>query len=239
MAVYPGAVWRPIGATPGNRSNGKMRSYRGAVLHVNQSNGNLFNFFKTNPAKTSAHFEVYKTGVLEQFIDTSQSSWCQSAGNDDWISIETEGYDTEPLTQAQMVAIAGLYGWLHATHGIPLQVTDTTAGSGFIFHGAGGTAWGGHPACPGDLRKPQRQLILNLLKPAPAPPKEDDDMANLMVILSSSAGQWVHYVSDGRYIHLPSPVDVQALVGAGAVVAPGLISDGFHAELVAAAAKVV
>ncbi len=63
--------------------------------------------------------------------------------------------------------------WIHQTHGIPLQLADTPAGSGFGWHGMGGNAWGGHPGCPGDQRKAQRYTILvaakAILQPAPAP----------------------------------------------------------------------
>lgn len=163
MAIYPRAAWRDIHVSPGDRSNGRMHSYRGAVLHVNQSNGNLFNWVNNPANQVSCHFEVYKSGTIEQYIDTANSSWCQTNGNDDWLSIETEGFPSEPLTDAQLGAIAGLYAWMVDTHHIVLQLADTPSGTGFGWHGMGGTPWGGHPSCPGDLRKPQRQTIINMI----------------------------------------------------------------------------
>jgi hypothetical protein len=46
--------------------------------------------------------------------------------------------------------------------------------AGFGWHGMGGTAWGNHPGCPGDLRLAQRPTILQLaggivVSPTPAP----------------------------------------------------------------------
>lgn len=169
MPRYPGAKWRPING----HTDGPMRAHLGAVLHVNQSNGNLFNWFN-GPHDVSAHFEVYKSGAVEQYLDTSVSSWCQADGNSTYVSIETEGYDREPLTRAQLVATAKLYAWLHTTHGIPLRLAEHPGERGFGWHGMGGAAWGGHTGCPGAKRKAQRSEILKLAAalahdPAPAP----------------------------------------------------------------------
>lgn len=144
-----------------------MRSHLGVVLHVNQSNGNLYEWV-AGDHNMSCHFEVYKNGSIEQYLDTDVSSWCQMAGNADYLSIETEGYDNEPLTPAQVTAIAGLVKWMHDTHGIALQLAEHPGEAGFGWHGMGGEAWGGHPACPGTLRRNQRELILQLAAGAPA-----------------------------------------------------------------------
>jgi len=157
MARYPGAKWRPVSG----HTDGPMRSYRGAVLHVNESNGNLYNWV-AGDHDMSCHFEVYKDGSIEQYLDTADTSWCQMDGNPDWISIETEGFHTEALTDAQVQAIAGIMTWLNQTHHIPLRIANTAAEHGFGWHGMGGTAWGGHLDCPGDKRKAQRQQILTI-----------------------------------------------------------------------------
>lgn len=177
MARYPQATWRPVSG----HTDGPMRSYRGVVLHVNESNGNLYNWV-AGDHNMSCHFEVYKGGTVEQYLDTKDTSWCQMAGNADWISIETEGFHTEPLTAAQVDAIAGIVAWLHATHGIPLQIANTPNDHGFGWHGMGGSAWGGHPDCPGPQRKAQRQQILDIA--------QGDDMSDAQVqqILKAIAG---------------------------------------------------
>lgn len=165
MARYPGATWRDAHVSRGDRSNGAMQAYDYAVLHVNVSNGNLFNWVNNPANEMSCHFEVYKNGSIEQYVDTSMSSWCQTNGNNTGISIETEGYPTEPLTPQQCDAITGLLAWLNITHGIPLQISDSVSEPGFAWHGMGGASWGGHPSCPGDLRKAQRQQILDKAQP--------------------------------------------------------------------------
>lgn len=168
MARYPGAQWRPVTG----HTDGPMRSYRGVVLHVNDSNGNLYNWV-AGDHNMSCHFEVYKDGSAEQYIDTANTAWCQEDGNADWLSIETEGYPSEALTDAQVQTIAGIVAWMHQEHGIPLQLADTPSGRGFGWHGMGGAAWGGHPSCPGDKRKAQRQQILDIA--------QGDDMSQAQV----------------------------------------------------------
>lgn len=179
MGWYPDAIKRPI--TGG--TDGKMSAHLGAVLHVNQSTGNLFNWFNGGKHDVSAHFEVYEDGRVEQYIDTTNDSWCQRDGNMTYISIETEGYGqpvdghpATPLTSAQLTAIAKLYAWLHTEHGIPLTLAEKPGERGFGWHGMGAAAgvdWG-HADCPGPARKAQRAQILTLAEkylPATTPPK--------------------------------------------------------------------
>lgn len=232
MPRYPGAVWRPITG----HTDGPMRSHRGLVLHVNQSNGNLFNHV-SGDHNVSCHFEVYKTGVIEQYLDTNMSSWCQSDGNMDWMSCETEGFDTEPLTQQQIVAIAGLYVWLHTTHNIPNQLAETPSGFGFGWHGMGGVAWGNHPGCPGNLRKPQRQTILSLATSSgggtpigpPTPPvtptPQEVDMWKDCALWKIGDGdavgkQFIEY-PDGRYMGVQNTTESAAYTALGVPTATG------------------
>lgn len=156
MARYPKAVWRPItGHTDGPFPDGEPR---GAVLHVNESNGNLFNWVDGDH-NVSCHFEVYKNGSIEQYLDTTMTSWCQMDGNASYVSIETEGFHTEPFTAEQTHAIAELLAWLHKTHGIRLEPIEHPGAHGIGWHGMGGEAWGGHTDCPGDHRKAARANI--------------------------------------------------------------------------------
>lgn len=60
MSWYPGAKKRPISG----HTDGPMHSYRGVVLHVNESNGNLYNWV-AGDHNMSCHFEVYKDGSVE------------------------------------------------------------------------------------------------------------------------------------------------------------------------------
>jgi hypothetical protein len=85
------------------------------------------------------------------------------AANADYNGVETEGFNTDPLTSQQVTALAGIYKWGMQSYGWPKQLVDTVGGSGFAWHGLGGDSWGGHPYCPGDLRKAQRADILKLV----------------------------------------------------------------------------
>lgn len=159
MPVFPGAKWEPI---PGH-TDGPMQSYLGLVLHVNDADSyDLHDYFSRDDIEVSSHFQVGKDGQVFQYLDTNVSSWCQSDGNHTYLSVETQGFPTEALTDMQVSSLASLYRWLRGVHGIPYQIADTVGTKGFAWHGMGGTAWGGHFGCPGNLRRAQRQAILNL-----------------------------------------------------------------------------
>jgi hypothetical protein len=168
MGWLPQATKRDVGA-PAKYSNGLMHSHLGIVLHVNDSQGNqvtstngdsLYNWI-TGGHGMSCHFQVSQMGVIEQYIDTRYSSWCQAGGNDDYLSIETEGHPDTALTDLQVQACAAILAFCHAEHGIPLQLADRPGDRGFGWHGMGAPGWG-HASCPGELRKAQRTQILQL-----------------------------------------------------------------------------
>lgn len=184
MGWLPQAIKRDVGA-PAKYSNGPMRSYTGIVLHVNDSQGDqvtsvngdsLYNWITGNNGM-SCHFQVSQMGGIEQYIDTRYSSWCQGGGNDDYLSIETEGRPTSALTPAQVHACALILAFVHAEHGIPLLVAERAGDRGLGWHGMGGAGWGGHYGCPGDLRKAQRAQILRLAASSGQP--QEDDMPYL------------------------------------------------------------
>jgi hypothetical protein len=65
------------------------------------------------------------------------------------------------MTDIQVTVFAQIYSALAERDGFSYAVTDDTrAGRGLITHGDGGNAWGGHPDCPGKVRKAQRPEIL-------------------------------------------------------------------------------
>lgn len=174
MAIMPGAAYRPLNQF----SNQGARPRLGVVLHVNDSQGNqvtstsgdsLYGWISSNPSRPgnqmSCHFQVSQSGLIEQYIDTDNGSWCQAAGNDDYISVETEGVPgREPvgLTAEQVRSCARIMAWVHAVHGVPLQLADAPGRAGLGWHGMGGRAWGGHSSCPGVVRVAQRAQILTL-----------------------------------------------------------------------------
>lgn len=157
----PAAIWEPVTGHDG----GPMLSHDGAVMHVNESNGDIHDYIQrsSGDSAVSSHFQVMKDGRLLQYLNTGVQSWCQRNGNSRWVSIEAEGFTTEPLTVPALEAFAKCLAWLHLEHGIPLVLAENPATDrGFGWHGMGaahGLDWG-HATCPGTIRRGQRAEIL-------------------------------------------------------------------------------
>lgn len=151
--------WEWVGPTP---SQGPaMRRYRGLVLHIAEGSYAGTVSWQRNPsAKVSSHFIVSTDGTIGQMVDTATAAWTQAAGNGEWISVECAGWSGDPLTDAQVEAVAHIYARGVREHGWPLASTDSPAGAGLGWHGMGGVAWGGHPNCPGQPVLAQRPAIL-------------------------------------------------------------------------------
>jgi len=172
MKIYPGAKWRPLwfsDATP------TLVNPRGWILHVPVGNGSLFSYFnglKVGYRKASTGW-VSKKGLVEQYLPADKEPWAQVGGNGFGTAWEVEGYPSEPMTDAQLQALARIHIWL----GSPDTITDSVSGHGIGTHSMGGAAWGGHE-CPGAIRAKQRQAILNYVKlfrnPTPTPIIGDD-----------------------------------------------------------------
>lgn len=156
----PGATRVDLSASHGDGPRGYPPS--GVIAHVNQSNGNLAGFF-TRSDDVCPNFQVYKDGSIEQYLPMNYRPWCQSDGNRDYDAIETEGYNTEPWTDAQLRSVAVIYEAYWHLLGVPLALADSPGQYGFGWHGMGGVAWGNHPSCPGGARKAQRTQVLTLI----------------------------------------------------------------------------
>jgi hypothetical protein len=156
---YSGATWKPV-TNFSSGVTGQMAAHLGLILHTQQGNGGLQGYFSKPGVQASSHFWVSKMGDVEQYVDTDQRAWAQAAGNDSYLSVETEGWVTEPLTAKQMAALAKLYAWGMFVYSFPKRLSERPGQMGFGWHGMGGVAWGNHPGCPGDLRKAQRSAIL-------------------------------------------------------------------------------
>ena len=206
MARFPGAVWKPLSR---NFNPGARTAQLGLILHVQAGNGELSGWFSNPSAQASSTFWVGKDGTVVQYMEAgTDKSWAQAGGNGQYDSVETEGYPTEPLTDAQVTALAKLVRWEHDTYGMPYTVINTPGARGFGWHGMGGSAWGGHTGCPGDLRKAQMPQILTLAqgdqseqKNTPTTTSEEE-----MQIVTSTATktQWL-LTSDGTLVGLPNP----------------------------------
>lgn len=144
---------------------GIVRPLRGLVVHVIVGSllGADSTFHNNDPGqrggRRSATWGIGKDGRLLQWCDTDDVSWAQADGNRRWHSVETEGTQDEPLTAAQIEALARLLEWDSRREGYPLAAVDDPNGWGLGTHAMGGAAWGGH-SCPGAIRAAQRPAIV-------------------------------------------------------------------------------
>jgi hypothetical protein len=164
---YPPARWLPVPSF-GTR----LVDLRGMVLHVQVGYGSLHSYFGNPANQVSSHFWVSETGQVEQYVDTSDMSWAQAAGNDAYLSVETEGLPADPLTGYQVTALSALFSWVARTLSVPLQTCDH-GGHGFTTHahfpsGVADPAWGDHP-CPGAARAAQLPELVHLAGGVPIP----------------------------------------------------------------------
>ncbi|MEU6297774.1 peptidoglycan recognition protein family protein [Streptomyces erythrochromogenes] len=158
----PGQAWMPdatrkplsVNFTPGG-----MREMRGLVLHVQEGENSLHHRFSDPSVQSSAHFWVSQSGEIEQYVSAYDRAWAQGTGNPSWLSVETSGFASRPLTAQQVDSVARIYAWGMAQHGWPLEPAGTPLGRGLGIHSMGARAWGGH-ACPGPLRSAQTGEIL-------------------------------------------------------------------------------
>lgn len=179
--LYPPAVWRPVPS-----HGGPLTSHHGLVEHIttDPDTASPYGYFSDPAHQASSHLWIAGDGHVEQFIDLELASWAQAGGNYGWISVEVGGLTGSAKTPAQVEALARLWAWMHSTLGTPLQLTDDPAGYGLGWHGMGGSAWGGHTACPGTARLAQRPQVLGRAlaltsashSTTPTPSSEDDDM---------------------------------------------------------------
>lgn len=200
--VVPGFTYRPVA----NRSAGIRTPTLGLILHVQAGGGSPFGWFDNTASQASSTWWVGKDGSGEQYVDPdTEHGWAQAAGNHDYHSVETEGQPGEPLTAAQVATLGRLFRAGHERWGWPLQLAEAPGQPGLGWHGMGGTAWGGHFGCPGDLRKAERKDILAAAGGSTV--KDWFDMATeadletaLRNVLGLPAGQKVLSGADGNYI---------------------------------------
>jgi hypothetical protein len=159
----PFATQLPVG-----NHGGAMTGHLGLVLHVQQGTGSLAGYFNNPASQVSAHFWVSQAGALEQYVDTDLQAWAEEAGNVDYLSVETEGFDTAPLTSAQISMLGVLLAWCASTYKFPLTGPVAHGQSGFTPHcnpdGTPDPAWGNHP-CPGTIRLGQMGQIITAAGP--------------------------------------------------------------------------
>ena len=176
MPIMPGVIWK------GDQSS-KRRMDRYDVFCIHTIVGYA-------PAH-AAHFSVFADGDIYQSRDTAYASAANLDGNHRVIASENEDHGPRfggtprlprwvSLTDEQVRANAEILAWLHAEHGIPLQMNPdsrpTSRGlgyhrqgidgnfGGYAFPGrvSGGELWTSSPGkvCPTDARTAQLPDIL-------------------------------------------------------------------------------
>lgn len=187
MALCPFATQRPV-----SNHGGPVASWLGSVEHVTVGLTSPYPEFANSANQASSHFGILLDGELEQYVDTGMASWAQAGGNYSYMSTETVGVPSTPLTNAQLQTYGRLVAWMHTTHGHALAVVDVVGELGLITHGVGGAYWGGHTGCPGSLRSAQRPQIIALalthLGPVPSPSVTGEDM---IASTPSGNGYWI------------------------------------------------
>jgi N-acetylmuramoyl-L-alanine amidase len=226
----PFADWKPVG-----NHGGLMRSHRGLVVHVQEGNGSLAGYFNNPASQVSAHFWAAKDGRLEQYVDSDSVAWAQAGGNPDYLSVETEGFAREFLTEQQIATLGRLLAWVHASYGVPLVGPVRHGQSGLTTHsqpdGIPDPLWGNHP-CPGTRRLGQLALVLAAAgsEPQPAPRAQG---RNMIAHDNVTGGNWIVrsngnvYAFDGAPYIGPLPkFTAQWGIGTAANPVVGICSDG-------------
>ena len=220
MAVYPGAVWRPL---PENAYQVSIVP-RTVILHSAvdaPGPSSLFNFFRYSSGLES-HFFVKNDGVVEQYMDTSVRADANLYANPFAISIETEDEgdpNDRKWTPAQIKAIKGILNWVWRVHPtVPRRLCPAWDEGGIGYHTMFGAPSQWTPVvktCPGTIRKVQFHAELKPWIEAgfpTVPPNEvyvdvrvrqlrqgdkGNDVRSLQLLLNGRAGQ--RLVVDGDF----------------------------------------
>jgi hypothetical protein len=154
----------PFPTRNGSWGSGAMM---GLVMHTMVGNApGAVSWFNNPASQASAHFCIAQDGSVTQMgpVGKGWIAWAEAAGNGSWYSAEhaDDGNPANPLTPEQITASAQILEVLSRFAGFPLQISDSVDVKGYGWHGMGGSAWGGHFDCPGDVRKAQRPQIIAL-----------------------------------------------------------------------------
>jgi hypothetical protein len=180
---YPGAVKKEI--RPGE--NDPMIVPIGVILHTDAGNSaSLFNYFNGPSGGIESHFHIPKVNPVEQYRDTGYEADANLKANSFWVngirfgflSVETQGYATDPWNDYQLAEIKKLILWARSVHkDIQLRVCPGPFSAGIGYHvmfGAPGPWTPVAKVCPGPLRVKQFEDILVPWFKNPVSPLESD-----------------------------------------------------------------
>lgn len=217
MAIYPGAVWRPIPEA----EREPLITATQVILHTAVSNAeSLYAYWAREDVVLESHFYVGQHTV-EQYVNTARQADANFHANVRAVSIETwDGRDPEhtPWTAWQLDALTELVAWCCRTHGVPARFCPAWDQPGIGWH----TMWGApspwtpvQKTCPGAPRVAQMPELLSRVQsvlspqPAPTPPLEEDEM-----FLYTAPGRPVFFCSAGKSVGLNEASDVPTFVEA-------------------------
>lgn len=127
MAMYPGAISKPITASKGRQ---RLMLFNRVNAHVAVSEADSVHGFFNRTGQVDSHFYIRRDGTVEQYVDTDWRAFADLDGNDATISVETQGgvtnADSEPWTPEQVEALAQLYAWAVTTHGIERKIATSS-----------------------------------------------------------------------------------------------------------------
>ena len=178
MPLYPHAIQRgPIPST-NFAPNGDPKI--GLAVHVSQGSAqSALSTFSQVGAQKSSHLIVDTDGTPYQILDTDLCCYAQAAGNyppTAYIAVEFAGFDTDPMTNAQILTGAAILAWASSTHFFPIVGPVAHGSPGVIPHcnpdGTPDSNYGGH-TCPGFIRLaqiPGMVYIAWLVQHPPTPP---------------------------------------------------------------------
>lgn len=163
MARYPRAIWKPLRE---NSTQPRIRP-RAIILHSAVSDAeSLFDFFQ-NSSELESHFYVRRSGVVEQYLDTTVQADANYKANSFAISIETWDGRTPDIrgwNPNQITGLVGLCDWICDTHAIPRTSIATWDGTGIGYHtqfGAPGPWTPVAKTCPGIARIGQVPALIH------------------------------------------------------------------------------
>lgn len=190
MARYDKALWRPL---PENNSEPGITPTQ-LIFHTAacRCGDSLYDDFNRPGNNLESHFNVWNTGVVEQYVDTARQADANYHANVRAISVETQddGQWTEPWTDQQADALVELAVWAIRTHpDIKPRVCPEWDTPGLGHHTLFGAPSHWTPvakSCPGPARKGQFPEIVRRVQerlapkpvqpPAPTSAILDDDM---------------------------------------------------------------
>lgn len=180
-----------------------------AVLHTNGGGAQVRGWFEQLWAAGAERgqgigstFQVFGSGVLEQYADTRRICYAEYQLSRRAVSFETQddGDPSRPWTDAQLDTLAVALRELHDVEGIPLRLMTGPDDSGIGYHQQFSAFNQSGHNCPGPVRV--HQLVAELVPSLAAPKSAFLTTTEVdMLLVNSHPGGW-YVVGPGGKRHL-------------------------------------